>query len=365
MDLPVNEIVFQQDTADRKYWFKAASFAHPAKMVLGLQLYLIEHYTKKGDTILDPMAGSGTILVACAIGRNVICVELEKKFVKMQQDNWEKIQRLGPMLGYTMGQAQIIQGDARNLDNVLADCAIFSPPYAEALDRDEHKHSGGRVEVMLKDSYLKSKQGKTKGQISNLPYGSISAVISSPPYEGSISGKELPESEKKVERKSGKEKWGKHLRLGQSQLTKYSDKVDVVCTSPPFSEQMQDVKWMQKNQPRKYRATHDPKRQLSDNIGNLKSDSYLEAMLLVYQGCYKVLKPEGLMILVTKNFIRNKAIVRLDSDTIKLCEQAGFTLTERLKRKLTQQSFWRRIYMQKYPDAPKIDFEDVLVFSRA
>ena len=193
-------------------------------------------------------------------------------------------------------------------------------------------------------------------------------MISSPPYEGTITGKELPASEKLIERKSGKEKWGKHLRLGRSQLSKYAD---VICTSPPYEETTQKL-------PDDYHIpiTGSPLSKGTDNvklakfsesptnIGNLKSDSYLEAMLLVYQGCFKVLKPEGLLILVTKNFIRNKQIVRLDTDTIKLCETAGFTLKERLKRKLTQQSFWRIIYQRKYPDAPRVDFEDVLVFRK-
>ncbi|GAJ10810.1 unnamed protein product, partial [marine sediment metagenome] len=40
-----------------------------------------------------------------------------------------------------------------------------------------------------------------------------------------------------------------------------------------------------------------------DNIGELRGNTYLEAMLQVYQQCHKVLKPHGLMILVTKNFI--------------------------------------------------------------
>ena len=54
--MPENKIIcFKQDTAERKRFFKAASFAHPAKMILGLQIYLIEHYTKPGDTILDPV----------------------------------------------------------------------------------------------------------------------------------------------------------------------------------------------------------------------------------------------------------------------------------------------------------------------
>ena len=88
-------------------------------------------------------------------------------------------------------------------------------------------------------------------------------------------------------------------------------------------------------------------------------------MLQVYQQCHKVLKPQGLMILVTKNFIRDQKEIRLDLDTIKLCEQAGFTFKERWYRELPAQSFWRIIYKQKYPDAPELKYEDVLVFLKA
>jgi hypothetical protein len=70
------------------------------------------------------------------------------------------------------------------------------------------------------------------------------------------------------------------------------------------------------------------------------------------------------MILVTKNFIRNKRVIRLDTDTIKLCEQAGFSFVERRHRKLPSQSFWRIIYYQKHPDVPVIDKEDILVFRK-
>ena len=87
-------------------------------------------------------------------------------------------------------------------------------------------------------------------------------------------------------------------------------------------------------------------------------------MLQVYQGCFSVLRDGGLMILVTKNFIRNQKEIRLDLDTIKLCEQAGFTFKERHYRHLSFQSFWRVIYRQKYPDAPVLDKEDILVFAK-
>lgn len=355
------EIKFKQDTAERKNWFTGMSFSHPAKMILGLQIYLIERYSKVGETILDPMAGSGTALFGATIGRNVICVELEKKFCDMMEKNWQKIKSKGAMLGYTMGEAAIIQGDARQLPKVLADTCIFSPPYAESNQETSQK----KRQWEIGNSF--GKQIFTKlnnpSNIGNLKYGSIDKIISSPPYEGSISGQELPESEKLVERKSGKEKWGKHLRLGQSQLTKYAD---AVITSPPYEEAHNKKIGGVTNKDRPDLIPYSwTKSDTQDNIGNLKSDNYLAAMLEVYRGCFSVLKDNGLMVLVVKNFIRDKKIIRLDTDTTKLCEAAGFTLKERLKRKLTQQSFWRTIYYQKYPSVPKIEYEDVLVFKRA
>ncbi|GAJ07824.1 unnamed protein product, partial [marine sediment metagenome] len=101
-----------------------------------------------------------------------------------------------------------------------------------------------------------------------------------------------------------------------------------------------------------------------DNIGNLKSESYLEAMLQVYRECHKVLKNTGAMILVTKNFIRDKKVVRLDLDTIRLCEAAGFRLSDRWYFRLPTRSFWRILYRRKYPDVPEVEYEDVLIFKK-
>jgi DNA modification methylase len=151
-------------------------------------------------------------------------------------------------------------------------------------------------------------------------------VITSPPYEGSLSGDADSKGWEKLAQDPTSNRYGRksHPSVGQAYSTI-----------------------------------------TSDNIGNLKSQSYLEAMALVYSQCYKVLKPQGLMILVTKNFIRNKKVIRLDTDTIKLCEQAGFKFVERHYRKLPSQSFWRIIYQKKFPDVPTIDYEDILVFQRS
>lgn len=47
---------------------------HPHQKPLGTFQYLIDHYTKDGDTILDPFAGSGICAKAC-INRNYIAID--------------------------------------------------------------------------------------------------------------------------------------------------------------------------------------------------------------------------------------------------------------------------------------------------
>ena len=208
--LPVNQIEFTSDTAHRKQWFRGLSFSHPAKMHLSLQIYLIEHYTKPGDTILDCMSGSGTLLVGCALGRNVICVELEKKFVDMQKANWEKIKALGPILGYKMGEAAILQGDARNLQSLLADSCIFSPPYEEAMGKKHHSPKADKL----------SKEKSLPQSYTSRP----AVVISSPPYEGTDIKSPVIGQAHQIARKDS------------TKTLTYADKADVICTSPPYSE---------------------------------------------------------------------------------------------------------------------------------
>jgi len=316
----VSEIKFRRDTSFRKAIFSPDSFAHPAKMDAQLLLWIVDRYTKPGETILDPMAGSGTAMLGCTVGRNVIQIELEKKFVDMQEANWERI-RMIPQLGYDIGECHIIQGDARHLEGMLADSIITSPPYAEAQEgagiarRGYQGSKHGPTDLVGKRSYMPGVHGESDGQIGNLPYGSIDSVITSPPYEEAMGEKHHSPAHERISR---------------------------------------DKHW----------DTTYTERGAEGNIGNLKGSTYLSAMLQVYLQCHKVLKDGGLMIIVTKNFIRDRKEVKLDEDTIRLCEQAGFRLVERHYRRLPTQSFWRVIYHQKYPDAPVLDKEDILVFQK-
>ena len=46
--------------------------------------WIIEKYSKKGDSILDPFMGSGTTGVACKeLGRNFIGIEIEPKYFEI------------------------------------------------------------------------------------------------------------------------------------------------------------------------------------------------------------------------------------------------------------------------------------------
>ena len=282
------------------------------------------------------------------------------------------------MLSSVMGECQIILGDARQLEGLLVDKIVSSPPYSDMSmggglntkpPREGHNDQSGRSpstasqvgagkydkiitsppfgeahgkgdlgvgdkdRADLRDySYLKS---GTEGQIGDLPYGNVDKIIASPPYEGSVSAstggeRDQPSARQREERLKGK---------GYDPV-KYQGGVG-------------------RNLEVDFQYSKD-----DNNIGNLKSQSYLEAMLLVYQQCFAVLKDGGLCILITKNFIREQKEIRLDLDTIKLMETAGFKFQERWYRELPAQSFWRVIYKKKYPLAPELKFEDVLVFQK-
>ena len=435
------------------------SFAHPAKMDSQLLLWIVNRYSEAGETILDPMAGSGTTMLSCTLGRNVVLVELEEKFCKMMRDNWGQV-KMRPQLGSTMGECQIIQGDARQLEGLLAgarslrglsgvsnprpqqvDKCIFSPPFAGnkggLKSAEGFKYGDDELGKRMMGG-IKGGTGSHPDNIDSLPYGEIDKCIFSPPFKEQMldtdwmnenyprrhRGKHNPKEQEpenignlpygQIDKivtsppytAFGASREGEKIRTGKSKIHKekslptvYTEEqtdnignksygnIDSIITSPPYEGSVsastggeRDMASARQREKRLRDKGYDPVKyqggvgrnlevdfQYSKddgNIGNLKSDTYLQAMLQVYQQCYKVLKPEGLMILVTKNFIRNKQVIRLDLDTIKLCEQAGFSFLERHYRKLPSQSFWRVIYSKKHPEVEQINFEDVVVFKK-
>jgi len=122
---------------------------HPAKFPETLAQEFIEFFTKRGQTVLDPMVGTGSALVAALrCGRSSCGIELNPAYAALACQAVEKERlRLGEeadpgsaatgtgssMAGLT---ARVIQADASTLDLAElpeVDYLISSPPYWDML----------------------------------------------------------------------------------------------------------------------------------------------------------------------------------------------------------------------------------------
>jgi len=258
------------------------SVSHPAKMNVGLCRRVIETYTKRGETVLDPMAGINTTGIEAAyMGRNSIAVELEDKFVDLSKQNIDLLKKAQTFT--PKGKAVIIKGDSRELSRILWEKA--------------------------------------------------DAIVTSPPYHDNKSD---------WDRKSRAAKEGEEVT--------YSDEIGLK------RENIGNIHYYDQGEPLSHKYSKVPR----------GKETYLSAMFQVYRECYKTLKPGGKMVLVLKDFIRGKKVVRLDLDTKKLVERCGFRWVETKLFKLPSKSFWRTLYEQKYPnvDTTLINYEFVEVFEK-
>ena len=108
---------------------------HPAKYSCHLVITISQYLTEPGQTILDPMSGTGTTMIAAIEDRAVICIEVEEKYYAMQEYALEKLIQMKPD-----ADIMLLLGDCNKLLPLPADCIIFSPPYADQLQR--HKVTG-------------------------------------------------------------------------------------------------------------------------------------------------------------------------------------------------------------------------------
>jgi len=405
--------------------FTPESNRHPAKMAVALCYRIFDHgrkmgYWKPGDVILDPMAGIFTTgIVGATLGYRIVGIELEKHFIDLAQQNIELLKQKFPK--YTIWTPRLIQGDARRLREVLS-CqppvasAVTSPPYADQ-DLTGHGHFRSRFEpnkanasgnphegysgVVTSPPYLAAPSG---GGINIKGYGrdgadkvgertysdrTVSGAIASPPYTDSISSNKGTFDPEKFVKPGGPHsqanipsRYSKsHGQIGN--LRDPRNDIDGVLSSPPYedSEQKcdgQKARWTTGKDAALLRRKGDYVPQSSMGRG----ETYLAAMLTVYRELHAVLKPAGVVCLVTKNPVKAGAIRRLDADTIRLMEAAGFTLIERKMAMLTEdlgeqgrlgggtdkirrerKSFFKRLFERKRPDLA-VDHEDVMFFRK-
>lgn len=150
----------------QKSWFvhnppprKKGVLVHPAKFPETMAQEFIEFFTKGGETVLDPMAGTGSTLVAALrAGRNSYGIELNPKYAKIANqiiDDERKI--LGEKLeGLT---SKVINGDAAKVaDFGLSTCdyVLTSPPYwdmlrARGAETQKKRRSADELDVHYSD----------------------------------------------------------------------------------------------------------------------------------------------------------------------------------------------------------------------
>ena len=113
---------------------------HPAKFPETLAQEFIEFFTKEGQTILDPMVGTGSSLVAALrSGRNSIGIELNQKYVDItNQVVGDEREVLGEAAEHLT--CNVIQGNALHIAKYFeesglpaVDYVLTSPPYWDML----------------------------------------------------------------------------------------------------------------------------------------------------------------------------------------------------------------------------------------
>ena len=127
----------------QKSWFihnppprKKDVLVHPAKFPETMAQEFIEFFTRQGETVLDPMAGTGSTLVAALRGgRNSYGIELNPKYAEIaRQIIAEERLKLGESVeGLT---SDVVTGDATRATEFglpTFDYVLTSPPYWDML----------------------------------------------------------------------------------------------------------------------------------------------------------------------------------------------------------------------------------------
>lgn len=130
------------DLGFRRRFFAEEVFSHPAKLNLHMLQRIVDLYTLPWDTLLDPMAGTGSLMVAATQQRNVIVRDLMPEYVAMMQASLPIIHRRG---GLFCGLVDIDQGDAKTLLCPRFDHIIMSPPYGFETGNGISNHRRARI----------------------------------------------------------------------------------------------------------------------------------------------------------------------------------------------------------------------------
>ena len=122
-------IILPDDVAWRKSLFPLGVMKHLAKLHMHLVQSMYRYVSQPGDVLLDPMGGTGTLMMAALEGRNVVTMDIEPGYHELQK---EVYQRLLTTHIEMAGCVQLL-GNCKVLLPFPCKHIIFSPPYGKAF----------------------------------------------------------------------------------------------------------------------------------------------------------------------------------------------------------------------------------------
>ena len=129
---PEGWIKFPEDGEVRRAIFPEEVMKHPAKANLFMMEEIINYVSSPSDILLDPMSGTGSLLIAVTMGRRVVLIDVEEGYYHLQQEALEKLELVEPSV---CDQATLLLGDCLAFLPLPCNHIIFSPPYGTALKR--------------------------------------------------------------------------------------------------------------------------------------------------------------------------------------------------------------------------------------
>lgn len=309
-----------------------AARLHPGKLHLGFLADLLTEHTMPGETWLDPMAGSGSLLYGTQApwAINVVLNELEAYWVAQQRTMWAHLRTASFI---TQGTASIRWGDARTLPARLArhgrylDGICSSPPYGAALEQNS-KIGKGLADYLATNP----RAGRSSLMHEGHHAYTVDGVLTSPPYRDALT----------------------HQRHQQD-----------------YSQEPATAHWHSTDTAVNLRKGYDapadgapvPGQRNAAQIGNLRGARYERAMQEVYSACVPLVKPGGLVILVIKNVVENNTEVDLIGQARGQLEALGCEEVITHWRAVVPGAF-HNIRRKQNPDALMIKAEAALVYRR-
>lgn len=130
--------------SDVQPWEYSGNRAHPTEKAVSVLKPLVQSFSRPGDLVLDPFAGSGSTLVAAALtGRRCLGIELEPRYCELIRDRLERVacrtdRPLAPMTLEHSGRESESAGALRGLFQWLLerDYGDLARTVRDAMERD-------------------------------------------------------------------------------------------------------------------------------------------------------------------------------------------------------------------------------------